>query len=393
MKLFDARERTDFGTANYAESVFGYLNRTARYEFNRIRNEIDDWFSHYPEPGQAELRARFRSDVEVQHQAAFFELYIHELLVKLNCEVVLHPRLPGIPKSVDFFVRPQIGERFYLEATVAARESSTESAARARMDVVYDVLDRVIVSPDFFLALKVKGAPNTPPNSRQLASFVQKHITGLDPDEIQRLYDISLDAVPRWHYKHDGWELEFRPVPKKANTRGKPGLRPIGSRSTTFEAVDHRSPVREAINQKAGRYGELGLPYIVAVNAMALIHEDDVLDALFGTEQVSILYSQNDPSAQIQTEISRMPDGAWLGPNGPKNTRVSGTLVISRLSAWTIPRATIRLYHHPWAQWPYQSVLTRFPQAIPQENRIVMVNGESLGTVLGLPASWPEDAA
>jgi len=77
MKLFDEIQRNSYESAMYAEPDFIYLNRSARDEFARIRDLLEDWFGHYPIPNQQELRSNFRSDIDHQHQGAFFELFLH----------------------------------------------------------------------------------------------------------------------------------------------------------------------------------------------------------------------------------------------------------------------------------------------------------------------------
>ncbi len=393
MPLFDEMVRNDFESARYAEPGFTYLNRTARAEFARIRRTLEEWFSRYPLSGQTELRARFRSENDAQHEAAFFELFLHELLLRTGCQVALHPVISGATRTPDFLAQPASGEDFYIEATVATNESIAEAGARARMSVVYDVLDRIVVAPDFFLWLRVDGAPATPPPARQMARFVNERLAELDPDRIAKLYEREdLDAVPSWHYEHDGWRIEFRPIPKRPEARGRPGVRPIGMRSSGAQSVDHRTPIRDAIVEKAGRYGEIDLPYIVAVNALEPVDETDIMEALFGKEQYTISFSDEEPAEPTASRMSRVLDGAWTSSQGPRNTRVSAVLLATRLSPWNVPRAHLRLYHNPWAQRLYDSVLTRLPQAVPQGGHLRPLDGESVSEIFSLALTWPEEA-
>ena len=393
MTLFDEIERNDYESAQYAEPLFAYLNRTARVEFDRIRRELEEWFSRYPDSGRVELRGRFRSRIDSQHQAAFFELFLHELLFRLRCQATLHPSVPCVANTPDFLVESPNGERFYIEATIATNESVAEAAARARMNAVYDVLNRVVDSRDFFLWLEIHGAPATPPPARRIASFVNARLAKLDPDEIARLHELGrTEEVPRWSFEHEGWTIEFEPIPKKREARGRPGVGPIGAHSTGVRWVDHTTPVREAITEKAGRYGHLDLPYVVGVNVLEFIDEIDTMEALFGREQFTVVFSRTGPAEPVDTRMSRLPNGAWTGPDGPRYTRVSAVLLATRLFPYNIPRASLRLYHNPWAHRPYQSVLTRLPRAILRDNRMQHVDGEATEGIFDLPASWPQDA-
>lgn len=391
MKLFDDIERNDYERAQYAESQFAYLNRTARVEFARIRDELERWFSRYPPSGQAELRARFRSRFNSQHQAAFFELFLHELLLRLRCQVTLHPNIPNVTRKPDFLVKSPTGECFYIEAAIVTMESDAEAAARARMNDVYDVLNRRVDSPDFFLWINTDGVSTTPPPARKIASFVSERLAELDPDEITRLYESGrIEEIPRWSFEHEGCKIEFEPIPKKPEARGKPGVQPIGMQGPDAQWVDHRTPIRKAITKKARRYGDLDLPYVIAVNVLELIDEVDVREALFGEEQFTILFSQSEPANPVGIRMSRLPNGAYM--NDPTYTRVSAVLLATQLFVDNIPRANLRLYHNPWAQRPYQSVLTRLPQAVLRDNRLEYIEGESIKAIFDFPASWPEGA-
>lgn len=389
LTLFDDVIRNNFGPAEYAEPIFTFLNRTARVEFDRIRQELEKWFSHYSTSEQAELRAHFRSSIDSQHQAAFFELFLHELLIKMGCKITVHPVIPTVETKPDFLVEAPNEDPFYVEATIATNQSKEDASANARVNVVYDVLNRVVDSPNFFLWLKVRGAPETPPPAKKLGLFINRRLAKLDLDEIERLRDNKeFDAIPRWNFNHDGWKIEIEPIPKSLKTRGKPGIRPIGAKSTGFQRMDSAKPIKDSIVDKAGRYGELGLPYIIAVNILEHSDETDIMNALFGTERYVIDWVENEPKSP--SRMSRARDGIWIGPNGHSNTRVSAVLLANQLSYWTISKVNLRLYHNPWAQQPYHSILNHLPQSVPIEGQMKHVEGKSSGEILNLSSTWPE---
>jgi len=388
MKLFDEIERGDFAPALFAEPQFSCLNRSARDEVEVIRQKLEEWFLHYPTSEQPELRSRLRSDIDAHHQSASFELFLHELLIKLGCRVSLHPPIPNTTKMPDFFVEHSDSDPFYIEAVLATNESADEVADKARINTVYDVLNREVDSSDFFLLLTVKGAPATPPSARKIASFVNKHLDQLDPDEIVDLYDSGrMNDVVCWNYEHDGWVIEFQPIPKKAEARKRKGVRPLAAISTGFRFMDDRTPIVEAISKKAGRYGEFNIPYIVAVNALGFVDDIGVSEALFGKEQFNVVFSEGSPREPVEKHMSRKPNGAWTSSDGPRNTRVSAVLLAIRFSPWNISQCDVRLFHNPWAQNPYCSVLNRLPQAIVENNQIIKKVGETIVEIFNISAS------
>jgi hypothetical protein len=390
VKLFDDIVREYEGRAMYAEPSFAYLNRSARPAAERIRQTLETWFSHYPSEGQTDLCGRFRSDVDQHHYSAFFELLLHESLLRMGCRVEIHPNIAEdeTTKRPDFLVESPHGHRFYIEAVLATGESAEEAAARARMDVVYDAINR-LDSPGFFVGMDISGAPDTPPSARHIRAFLKARLDALDPDEVSEHLKLGgIRAIPHWRYEHEGWRIDFHPIPKSPKMRGKSGVRPIGMRSFEAKFVDSSTPIRDAIVAKAGRYGDLELPYVIAVNALdeSSVDRIDVMDALFGEEQYIVTFGQSGIS---ESEMSRAPNGAWMSGSGPRYTRVSAVLVAVRLLPWTVGSAGVCLIHNPWAQRPYFSELTRLPQGIPQDGRMEWQDGESLAEVLELPAGWP----
>ena len=92
MELFDEIQRIRNGPAEFTEPEFNSINLSGRERDARVRQVLEEWFSHYPVEAQSELRGRFRSSDNVQHRSTFFELFLHELFLRLRCRVELHQR-------------------------------------------------------------------------------------------------------------------------------------------------------------------------------------------------------------------------------------------------------------------------------------------------------------
>jgi hypothetical protein len=382
MQLFDDIIRNHMGPALHAESTFEYLNRSARPSSGRIRQLLDEWFARYPCQHQAELRERFRAPRE--NASAFFELSLHALLCKLGYSVEVHPVLEHASTHPDFAVTTAGDDLFYLEAQVVTGESAAEAAARARKERVYDALDR-LESLDFFIGMRTRGAPETPPPARCMRSFLLKHLSSLDSDLlIQQAESRGLEAMPRWHFQHDGWDMEFFPIAKGPEARGKPGVRPLGIRFEAFWNVQTADSIRKAVEGKGHRYGTPASPYVVALNVLDESMDNlDLAEALFGKQlpigEVDLAALLEDPQAE----------GAWISGGEPRWTRVSAVLLTVWLRPWSIARAGIFLCHHPWAKLPVESELTGLSRLVPVDNRMQWQPGLSLANILGLPPEWP----
>jgi hypothetical protein len=102
---------------------------------------------------------------------------------------------------------------FYLEA-IAVSNSTREEAEANRMNQVYDALNN-LASPDFYLGLRVDGAPETPPPGARLRGEVGRWLATLDRGAIQRCYiEERYEDVPTYEWAHDGWRIVFDPIPK-----------------------------------------------------------------------------------------------------------------------------------------------------------------------------------
>ncbi len=341
------------------------------------RDTLEDWFLSFPEGEKAEIKARISSNDDRQFQSAFFELFLYRLLTRIGCTVEIHPKMEGeVLKRPDFLVTSSKGEKFYLEATVATDMSDKDVASEARKSVVYDSINK-LDSPNFFIGMRLSGAPQTSPPGKKIIKFLADKLKGLDPDTIDAEYkEKGNDGLPEWEYHHDGWNIIFFPIPKKPEARGKSGARPIGLQSFGAHWISSSSAIRNSIEKKSARYGDLEYPYIIAINALgASVDRESVMEATLGKEQVILNVAGSEPAVE---RVERDWDGAWILKQKPKNTRVSGVLVGKRLSPWSYLERELVLYLNPWAQKPYNSDLCSLPRFNPEEGVFKFYDGQSI---------------
>jgi hypothetical protein len=383
MSLFDEIARTDMDDKLWGESNFSYLNRSARPTFVTIRATLDEWFRRVPAERQKALRQRFRSLNNHQHDSALFELVLHEMLLRLGCIVVWEPTMGNRSTRPDFLVQTSDGQRFYLEATVVTGKSAKEAAAEAKMNDVYDALNS-LNSPNFFIGVRIFGAPRSPVPAKRLRRFLAARLAELDPDDITRRCDREgLAGIPTWTFECHEWVLQCFPIPKRPEARGRAGVRPLGFLQTGPRVDLTAEHVRAAVLDKAGRYGQLDLPYIVAVNVLTPFPEDDVCDALFGDRVLELDIA----SGAIRPK--RKPNGVWTAPGRPRYTRVSAVLIADNLHPYRAAQASVAIWHNPWAARPATGLLLSLTHYLPVNGRIQRRDGRTLGDLLNLPAGWP----
>jgi hypothetical protein len=97
-----------------------------------------------------------------QHSSAFFELFLHHLVLARGCKVLaIEPKLDHTDESPDFLLETPKQERFYLEAAMATGRSNQETSAQVRLNTALSAIDEM-PSPNHFLALTVDGTPSAP---------------------------------------------------------------------------------------------------------------------------------------------------------------------------------------------------------------------------------------
>ena len=80
--IFSASPRTDASPKDYSEPSYAHFNRRAGHDYDRMRDLIEAWAARLPQSAYVELQGRMQSGDNNEFDSAFFELYVHELLVR-----------------------------------------------------------------------------------------------------------------------------------------------------------------------------------------------------------------------------------------------------------------------------------------------------------------------
>jgi hypothetical protein len=269
-----------------------------------------------------------------------------------------------------------------------------------RANLLLDSLNK-LRSHNFLLSLEIWGTiPEARLPIRDIRRRLECWLVSLDPDSVMANITLN-DGMPtgkeRYVYPGEGWRLEFSAVPLRKEKRGlvDRDMRMIGSfmhiGASSF--VDARQPLLRTLGKKGDHYGELDLPYIVAVNILNELTEDnDICAALFGREAVSRIPESG------QWTLIRQRDGFWMHTFGPRNTRVSAILVTPLLEPFRVAMTQPVLWHNPWAKKPLDPALWQGPQRILHvdddlsRGDLEARDGTPACELLGLDPDWPHIA-
>ncbi|HZU01045.1 MAG TPA: hypothetical protein VFA10_15355 [Ktedonobacteraceae bacterium] len=390
MKLFDDRCRSDKSPQKRRKPYYEVINRSARADYEAVRQVLESWFHEYPEQNRALLLGKFRAAENYNHLSAFFELYTHALLRHQGFLVSPEYRVVHIVGNpIDFFVQPPDDLPFYLEAVVAM-DSETEEKSERVVEELRQALSKMD-DPNFLIDFKWerKSAKQLP--TAQMRMDLQQWLTRLDPDE----YATGEKKPEPASYDQNGWKILFFAIP-----RAKQGQLKHLILGQPFRAqwIPQENSLRKNLEEKAekDRYGSIEYPYVIAVNILALDSLGCDLDEVFFGKEV---YQFNRESGKGMTTRSPLlphrphsENGFWLARGRWRNEHVSAVLLVHGLWPLSIAHNTPTLWHNPLAEKPLHPDIWQGPQMIldPNTSRWNFREGKNVGEILCLPQAWPE---
>ncbi len=376
--IFDCYERTDCSPSTYSESAYHFFDRHNSAAASRIRAELERWTLKYPAEFRDQLCGRFRTEFE----AAFFELLLHELFIRQNATVRVHPQAGDRGKRPDFEIAlPGSMQTLVLEAVVCFDEAT--ELWLPRLKFVFDMINGIDCR-DFFILIKeaIAKSPESPP-TRRIASELTSRLHQIEIGRSLSSAEVG-EVMTDFLYEDDTVRLLFE-IRRKHGARDRRQTQNIGMLPVVSKWGDSTHAIRRSLNAKAKRYGKLDKPFVIALNAIADWPQDEHerRQSLFGTRRDYVEAF----TGQLQTKV--LDDGFWGSAVHPKWTRVSA-VILGRVFETNLPWARLCLYHNPWARHPLPPDAWPLPIAIMRDGRVVYENSDSkLADVLRLPADWP----
>lgn len=361
--LFDEIERTHDGIKDPHESHFSFLNRSAWDDVEQARRLCEEWFKYYKQDASdgeiAEFRRRFRDKHNILHYSTWFELLVHQILVRLGASSIkIHPELSGTSKHPDFMADMD-DSCIIIEATVVAPDDNSSTF------YVRDVIEKIyqLKSEQFGLLIEeVQGTLERQIPKKHLLAKLQKFLNKHDPDEVMKLIDRGgRCAAPRKTIRHDEWQIKVSIHPISPNLRGP--KKNIVSGPVFVKWGDDVPEVRKKIKSKVRKYGKIQNPFIIALNVYNHIGFDhtDARDVLFGRE------------------------GIWGTSEDPQYRDLSGVVFFTDTNSHCVQRAPARLYINPFAS---PNIISRIPESLYRFPHVkdgnYLIQGESVSSLLGL---------
>lgn len=323
--LFSAGIRSDGSPRRRAESHFAFADRVRQPYFERERRWHEDAFSHYPDRhDRGDLRARFRKSDDVQHGAAAWELYVHELWRRMGWTLSPHPDSPD-GRRRDFHVA-RGDQQFILECAVD-NPSAQQAGAERRWEEIWAQL-KALKRPSHHVSIHRDAIGDGALRIGPLVAEARRNLDALEPAEGALL--LQVDTPDGWKFR-----IEARPGPLA-------GLVTYGHGGTMTMEDRLYNPVRNRVHEKSKGSSSLALPYVLAlqiVNAMPITAvEGAVRGALIGT------YTEVLGTDLRRTQLRSNNDGAWYRSGTSRGRGLSALLLHQgRYLGGPLPV----LHHHP----------------------------------------------
>ena len=341
------------------------------------RDELARWYSRFPDQ-DGDLRSRFRGP-DNNHDGAFFELFLHELLPRLGLSVKVHPRLVDGGRP-DFLVAGPAGKA-YVEATYL-NQRSTVPPLEANVLNAIDDLD-CHVPTDVGLSVWVTGSLKREPRLRPITDDVCSWLNQLDSRSV------------RWR---DGAEKHIRVDPKCSDLILALQAVPRTVASRVIQAWSSSGwsgivgeEVYNAVSKKADKYKGLDHPLVVAVNIPSAGAEPHEEAALFGHQTLRLRRSEDGddltPAGIIHTGKALWFDNTKRRSHYPW---LSAVMMFHDLAPWTVANVSACLYLNPYEDDRAPRELRTLGYAAEADGELRRYKGSRLvRDVLGLPEDWP----
>lgn len=350
MTLFDDKPREARRAIKPGETKFDFVDSIAAFE--TCRDHLNRLYCELPERERGEYEARLKATRFHMFDSAFFELILRGMFLRQGWRVEPHPDL-GVGESTkpDFLVLKQGQPLFVLEAVTTEerlQDGDSESSQKLKAQVLSDLLS---IEDTHFVVL-VSTIKNTPLERAPSLRYYKRQIRcWLDSLDAKSLFGSeNYENNPTKVIDISGWTLRLTAIAYE----NKEDKSICGSYTAAAGWVSPQVRIKRAILEKARRYGDLGLPYVIAVNYCGFFARlEDLISVLFG--QLTYVV---DP--ELKSELPRMyrkRDGLWYSGVSTSYKDLSAVWMFDNADIFTFPNVRHSLVLNPDAIFPLTAEL------------------------------------
>jgi hypothetical protein len=285
------------------------------------------------------------------------------------------PRAQVLPRwtknNPDFLLISQTGDEILVEAA-SVFPIHEFGGEKQRFQELINSINKSLNSPDFWVGVIVNASTSQRPPLNRICKYLERELSKLRYEEVKEHFDKSKD-FPRIPWKNGEWDLEFR-ISTKNQARGNPDIGSLGLYTEGIKEVHTISDIQSSIKRKNDHYGDLTIPYLLALNIHAHVDDLAVPDALLGI-----------PMRQGR-RVLWVSDGSWYRRKEYHMQRMSGLCTFSGLCPDNLNWVNPILWHHPDPTYSIPPQLWKLSQNIfnGMSMDYQQVDGEKIGQLLGV---------
>ena len=265
------------------ESTYRYFSHSGRPEVVEYRRLTEEWLSHYPEEHLRKFLRRFQGNDSQVHEAAFFELFLHERLRVLCDKIEVEGAIGDSGKCADFVLHYADGSAVAVEALSL---EPIERAEDPNVELVNEWI-RQLRSADFMIWLgESEGQLTSAPKKREVQGWARDVLSQYSWEEAYNFAQRTGNRlIPVKPLELDGWVTQAELWVNPPNERIKRECLGVFA-GQGFGYYDLPATVRERIRDKIKRkkVSRGSTPFILAVNINdRMLHPaDEELEVLHG---------------------------------------------------------------------------------------------------------------
>ena len=276
-----------------------------------------------PRAIKRDMRQRVNSKREDQFVPALFELFVYELLKRVNLTVTAGTVLPrGVP---DFRVRGTRKTNFHLEVTCDMGDAIPDAEQRRR-DRIIETINSTD-SSEFRVKVSLAGHCAKDPKYGRFRNEFRSWLNSLDHEELLKaqLQRLSRFENPVKVFELEGLKIFVQPIAVEELRESK------GSGLILLEfggsvAVDTGERLSKKLKEKAKQTRGARLPVVIAVNEVGeFLDEGDILTCLVG----EIGFDNHN--------VIRDSTGLWGNGTKLKNSHIKAVMFFNQIGFFAEP--------------------------------------------------------
>ncbi len=193
-------------------------------------------------------------------------------------------------------------------------------------------------------------------------------------------------------WSDEGWTTTVSAFPAGRDCRGREDHSIVGIVSDGgVQIVDHAPTLRKVVRKKAGAYGQLDAPLVIAVGTHILDHDHwHTTNTLYG--ELEIPLTEHD-GALAADEARRVNSGLFTPPPPMLGKDVEGVLIVDGITPSSFHKARLDRWQNPAQKTTFLPLHRYLPITdwTPQEGQVIPHHSDidPLGHI-GLDSPWPQ---